>query len=36
MAIIIFKEKFMNFDFIGAVFIIIGMVLSAKGRETIK
>jgi hypothetical protein len=26
----------MNFDFIGAVFIIIGMVLSAKGRETIK
>jgi len=32
MAIIIFKEKFMNFHFIGAVFIIIGIVLSSKGR----
>ncbi len=36
MAIIIFKEKFMNFHFIGAAFIIIGIVLSAKGRVTIK
>ena len=32
MAIIIFKEKFMNFHFIGAVFIITGIVLSSKGR----
>ena len=32
MAIIIFKEKFMNFHFIGAVFIIAGIVLSSKGR----
>ena len=36
MAIIIFKEKFMNFHFIGAAFIITGIVLSAKGRVTTK
>ena len=34
--IIIFKEKFMNFHFIGAAFIITGIVLSAKGRVTTK
>ena len=34
MAIIIFKEKFMNFHFIGAAFIITGIVLSTKGRIT--
>ena len=36
MAIIIFKEKFMNFHFIGAAFIITGIVLSAKGRVATK
>jgi drug/metabolite transporter (DMT)-like permease len=36
MAIIIFKEKFMTFHLIGAVFIITGIILSAKGRVTIK
>ena len=36
MAIIIFKEKFMNFHFIGAAFIIIGIILSTKGRVTTK
>ena len=36
MAIIIFKEKFMNFHFIGTAFIITGIVLSAKGRVTTK
>ena len=36
MAIIIFKEKFMNFHFIGAAFIITGIVLSTKGRATAK
>ena len=34
MAIVIFKEKFMNFHFIGAAFIIAGIVLSTKGRGT--
>ena len=32
MAIMIFKEKFMTFHLIGAVFIIAGIVLSTKGR----
>ena len=32
MAILIFKEKFMVFHFIGAVFIITGVVLSSKRR----
>ena len=32
MAIIIFEEKFMNFHFIGATFIITGIILSSKGR----
>jgi len=36
MAIIIFKEKFMTFHLIGTVFIITGIILSAKGRVTIK
>jgi len=36
MAIIFFKEKFMNFHFIGAAFIIAGIVLSAKGRVITK
>ena len=36
MAIIIFKEKFMNFHFIGAAFIITGIILSTKGRVTDK
>ena len=36
MAIIIFKEKFMTFHLIGAAFIITGIILSAKGRVTIK
>ena len=36
MAIIIFKEKFMNFHLIGAVFIITGIVLSTKGKVTTK
>ena len=36
MAIVIFKEKFMNFHFIGAAFIITGIVLSTKGRVTAK
>jgi len=36
MAIIIFKEKFMNFHFIGAAFIITGIVLSTKGRIATK
>ena len=36
MAIIIFKEKFMNFHFIGAAFIITVIVLSTKGRITTK
>ena len=36
MAIIIFKEKFMNFHLIGAIFIITGIVLSARGRSIIK
>jgi drug/metabolite transporter (DMT)-like permease len=36
MAIIIFKEKFMNFHFIGAAFIITGIILSAKGRVATK
>jgi len=33
MAILIFKEKFMVFHFIGAVLIIIGVVLSSKRRH---
>ena len=32
MAIMIFKEKFMTFHLIGAIFIIAGIVLSTKGR----
>ena len=32
MAIIIFKEKIMTFHLIGAVLIITGIILSAKGR----
>ena len=35
MAIIIFKEKFMNFHFVGAAFIIIGIILSTKGLSLI-
>ena len=30
LAILIFKEKFMNFHFFGAVFIISGIFLSSK------
>ena len=33
MAIAIFKEKFMSFHLIGAILIITGIVLSAKGRQ---
>ena len=33
MAILIFKEKFMVFHFIGAVFIITGVVLSSKRKH---
>ena len=33
MAIAIFKEKFMLFHLIGAILIITGIVLSAKGRQ---
>ena len=33
MAILIFKEKFMTFHFIGAVLIITGVVLSSKKRH---
>ena len=33
MAILIFKEKFMTFHFIGAVLIITGVVLSSKGKH---
>ena len=36
MAIIIFKEKFMNFHLVGVVFIIMGIVLSTKGKVTTK
>ena len=36
MAIIIFKEEFMNFHFIGAAFIITGIILSTKGRASTK
>ena len=36
MAIIIFKEKFMNFHLIGTVFIITGIVLSTKRRTITK
>jgi|TARA_B100000315_G_scaffold260818_1_gene325837 drug/metabolite transporter (DMT)-like permease len=36
MAIIIFKEEFMNFHLIGAIFIIMGIALSTKGRVTTK
>ena len=32
MAIIIFKEEFMHFHLIGALLIIIGIILSTKGR----
>ena len=33
MAITIFKEKFMLFHLIGAILIVTGIVLSAKGRQ---
>jgi len=33
MAILIFKEKFMTYHFIGAMLIIAGIVLSSKGRH---
>ena len=33
MAILIFKEKFMTFHFIGAILIIAGVVLSSKGKH---
>ena len=33
MAIAIFKEKFMLFHLIGAILIVTGIVLSAKGRQ---
>ena len=33
MAIAIFKEKFMSFHLIGAILIITGIILSAKGRQ---
>ena len=33
MAILIFKEKFMTFHLIGAIFIISGIILSSKGRR---
>ena len=36
MAIIIFKEEFMNFHLIGAIFIITGIILSSKGSVTTK
>ena len=36
MAIVIFKEKFMNFHLIGAIFIIMGIILSTKGRIAVK
>ena len=34
MAMIIFKEKFMIYHIIGAIFIIVGIVLSSQGRQT--
>ena len=33
MAILIFKEKFMIFHLIGALLIIIGIILSSKGKQ---
>ena len=36
MAIIIFGEMFMGFHFIGAAFIIVGIVLSTKGKAITK
>ena len=33
MAILIFKEKFMTFHLIGALLIVIGIILSSKGRN---
>ena len=33
MAIAIFKEKFMTYHFIGAILIIMGIILSSKGRK---
>ena len=33
MAILIFKEKFMTFHLVGAIFIISGIILSSKGRR---
>ena len=33
MAILIFKEKFVTYHFIGAMLIIAGIVLSSKGRH---
>ena len=33
MAMIIFKEKFMTYHFIGALLIILGIILSSKGRK---
>jgi drug/metabolite transporter (DMT)-like permease len=33
LAILIFKEKFMVYHFIGAVLIITGILLSSKGRQ---
>ena len=33
MAMIIFNEKFMNFHLIGAMLIVVGVILSSKGRR---
>ena len=35
LAIVIFKEKFMVYHFIGAVLIILGIILSSKGRSVL-
>ncbi len=33
MALVIFKEKFMLYHFLGAVFIIVGIILSNRNKQ---
>jgi len=33
MAIIIFKEKFMLYHFLGTIFIIVGIILSNRKKQ---
>ena len=35
LAIIIFNEKFMTYHLIGAILILAGIILSAKGRQNL-